>query len=281
MTTCTRCGKTLGWFEHTYPGTTCKACNEAVAAEHERACRDFRDVLSAISQEQGDRQSLLLTLHEKEPLTGLSPETIAGEKQACFRTCAERALLDDIITEEEEHSLTDLASAFDIQQDDLRTGLRDLLNRFVIARVNDGRMPELHTSQLITKKGEHVHLETDASLLKEVTDREYRGGYSGLSFSIVRGMRYHIGGTRGHSVVTGTHSEPTDTGILSVSSLRAVFLGRQTSIEMPFSKLLNMTVFTDGIQFHLSNRKAAPKFKVESGDVIAAVVSGAVQRLEL
>jgi hypothetical protein len=141
-------------------------------------------------------------------------------------------------------------------------------------------MPELHTSKLITKKDEHVHLETEASLLKEVIDREYQGGYSGLSFSIVRGMRYHTGGTRGHSVVVGEHTESADNGLLSVSSHRAVFLGRTSSIELPYSKLLNLTIYSDGIQFHVSNRKAAPTFKVESGDVIAAVVNAAVQRLE-
>ena len=36
-------------------------------------------------------------------------------------------------------------------------------------------------------------------------------------------------------------------------------------MEIPFSKLMNLDVFTDGIRFHASNRQKAPLFKMQEG----------------
>lgn len=48
---------------------------------------------------------------------------------------------------------------------------------------------------------------------------------------------------------------------------------------MPYSKLVNLTVFSDAIVFHLSNRVNAPMFAIQSGsDFVAAVVNAAVQQ---
>src|SRR5205807_2318583 len=57
----------------------------------------------------------------------------------------------------------------------------------------------------------------------EVTLREYRAGYRGFSFPIGKtGIRYRVGGAKGHSVVTGAQMQVADSGTLSISSQRAV-----------------------------------------------------------
>jgi hypothetical protein len=51
--------------------------------------------------------------------------------------------------------------------------------------------------------------------------------------------------------------------------------------DIPYSKLVNLTVHSDGLQFHLSNRVNAPLFKINrQTDVLAAVVNAAAQRAE-
>jgi hypothetical protein len=47
--------------------------------------------------------------------------------------------------------------------------------RLVVAKVNDGRLDAVESPRLMTKKGEVVHLETEAALMKEVVLREWRG----------------------------------------------------------------------------------------------------------
>lgn len=70
-----------------------------------------------------------------------------------------------------------------------------------------------------------------------------------------------------------------DTGILAVTSKGAVFMGSRKTIETPYAKLVNVTVYSDAIVFHLSNRVNAPMLTIPSGsDVVAAVVNAAAQR---
>jgi hypothetical protein len=58
-------------------------------------------------------------------------------------------------------------------------------------------------------------------------------------------------------------------------------MGTKKTIEMPYTKLLNVTVFSDGIQFHQSNRQTAPLFRVPNGEVVAAIVHAAVRKPSL
>lgn len=132
----------------------------------------------------------------------------------------------------------------------------------------------------MAKKGEVVHLETGAALLKEVAVREYRGGYNGVPFRVAKGVRFNTGGFRGRSVVVGTTLQTTDTGILSVSSKRAVFMGTAKTIEFAYCKLVNLDVLDDGIRFHVSNRQTAHLFQLDSGQVVAATINAALQRLD-
>jgi hypothetical protein len=143
-----------------------------------------------------------------------------------------------------------------------------------------GRLDVIDSPQLMTKKNEVVHLETMAGLMKEVALREWRGGSSGVSFRVAKGVRYHVGQTRGHSVVVGTELQLEDSGPLSVTSLRAAFMGSRKTLEFPFAKVMGVEVFTDGISIRASNRQKTPLFKLEEGmgHVVAATLNAAVQR---
>lgn len=48
----------------------------------------------------------------------------------------------------------------------------------------------LDQSSLIARQGEDVLLERPAALLKEVTEREFRGGSQGISIPLGKGVRY-------------------------------------------------------------------------------------------
>jgi hypothetical protein len=67
--------------------------------------------------------------------------------------------------------------------------------------------------------------------------------------------------------------------MLAITNKRAVHSGSRKTVDMPYSKLVNLTVYSDAIVFHLSNRVNAPMFAITSGsDVVAAVVNAAAQR---
>lgn len=123
-----------------------------------------------------------------------------------------------------------------------------------------------------------VFMETNAALLKEVAKREYQAGYGGFSFPLGKGVRYRTGRVRGHSVVVGTELQTSDAGVLSITSARVVFLGGRSTIEVPYTKLVGLHVYSDGVRFNVSSRKTAPLLRVQNGELVAAVINGAVQQ---
>jgi hypothetical protein len=94
---------------------------------------------------------------------------------------ANRVLADALLSAEEERAFFQRAAAMGVP--DLQR-YPEILSRLVIARVNDGRMPVILNPQLMTKSGEVVHLETVASMMKEVTIREWQS--RGFSFVSLR-----------------------------------------------------------------------------------------------
>jgi hypothetical protein len=93
-------------------------------------------------------------------------------------------------------------------------------------------------------------------------------------------VRYRVGQSRGHLVEVGVQTVVQDTGILSVTSQRVVFLGSKKTSEVLYSKLVGLEVFSDGIRLHASNRQNALLFKAPNvGDAIAATINAAMQAL--
>jgi hypothetical protein len=130
----------------------------------------------------------------------------------------------------------------------------------------------------MAKRGETVHAELSAQLMKEVVHREYRGGGSGVSFPIAPGVRFRTGGFRGKSVVTGTSLQPADSGTLSITSTRVVFQGLKKTQESRLDRLTGIEVFTDGVRVGVSNRQNASLYRVPSGQVAGALITAVARR---
>ncbi len=215
-----------------------------------------------------------------EAASGVAPAVAAQEKTQAFAAYVRQAVGDDILTPQEEEHVQELVRVLGIDLGRFLQADPDLGRHVMVAEANGGFLPEVQSPRLIRKRGEVVHLEIAATLLKDVAVRQMQGGYSGFSFPIGKtGIRYRVGGYRGHSVVVGTERVPDDQGTLVISSQRAVFIGGRKTVELPYAKLVNLEVFGDGVQFHVSNRQSAPIFQVPAPDVVAAFVHAAAQRL--
>jgi hypothetical protein len=79
----------------------------------------------------------------------------------------------------------------------------------------------------------------DASLVepRRLPDR-WVGGYSGFSFRIARGVRYHVGGSKGQRVPGEEVPTAVDTGTATITDRRVVFLGARRTREWEFAHLL-------------------------------------------
>ena len=188
---------------------------------------------------------------------------------------------DASLSEEEEARLSAVAEALALDQLAIARAMVGRESEVLIAKLNAGRLEPMSSPQLMVKRGELVYLQVRAELLKEVVHREMRGGYAGVSFRVAKGVRVNTGGFRGHSVVTGTSIVIDDIGILSVTSQRIVFIGSRRGLDVPYTKILGMNGFSDGVQFLIANRVNQPTFRVvgitNGGPLVLAYVNAIAQ----
>jgi hypothetical protein len=220
-------------------------------------------------------------LAQLAPLTGMSEIDLFSERVHAFVEAANQAIGDQILTPDENRYLYGLLGALGISWDDTDDVDPMLQTKAFVSAINGGILPEVAEPHVLPKKGEIVHFEVAANLMKEVALKEYRGGYSGFSIPIGKtGVRYRVGGVRGRMVQVGTQLQVADTGLLAVTNKRAVYMGSRKTIDMPLAKLINLNVFTDGVQFQMSNRVNPPLFQTDQSEIVAALVNAAAQRLE-
>lgn len=250
------------------------------ASEKERIAEAetaFQQIIGGLSTSDPKRtRELIATLQRNSDLAVLGPRDRRKLGEQAFVQYANNALADEHLTEDEEDALGAVAEAIGFEQEDFNR--HELSARLQVAKLNDGRLPVLAASQLMPKRGEIVHIETAAALMKEVAVREWQGGSRGVSFRIAKGVRYRVGSTRGRVVTIGTQIQVADTGILAVTNQRAAFLGSRKTVDMPYTKLIAMQMYADAISFSLSNRQNAPLIRVTMNtDVLAALLNAAAQ----
>ena len=127
--------------------------------------------------------------------------------------------------------------------------------------------------------GEEVYFEAgNVTLMKELRQRDFSGGYGGVSFRIHKGVRVSTGRFAGHSVQTHTKLTPVDTGALAVTSRRTIFTGSRTTLAMPYDKLVGLNIYSDGLLFHASNRETPVLLTGFRAQLVAAYINAAAQR---
>ena len=274
--TCSSCAESLSFFQRLGGRSLCSSCAQKDKQRRAAARDEYEATLARLVK----APAAISEIENRLPV--LAQEARLADSQRhklhleTFDAYVDTALADDCLTEEEERHIFQMAAVLGL---DAELQLDGIMSRLLVAKVNDGRLPTVTEPNIMLKKGEVVHAEMTSELMKTVKIREYQGGYSGFSFRIAKGVRYHTGRTRGRSVVVGTELQVQDEGILSVTSQRAVYMGAGKTIELPYKKLLNLNVFSDGVQFHMSNRVNPPMFRLQKGDgdVVAAIVNEASQ----
>lgn len=159
------------------------------------------------------------------------------------------------------------------------SSIPDVLTALRLGLAQGGCFLETDTT-LLLKKDERALLDAQVSLLKEVTDREFRGGSRGVSVPLGHGVRYRAGAMRGHMVTIGTHWATADTGVLTVTDQRVVYHGGRKTLEFAFGKLATLNVYTDAIDLGVTTRQSTSSFRAANPELVAGVIHGAINHLD-
>jgi hypothetical protein len=278
---CATCGRGLSLIQRARGRQQCDSCAAETKAAADRAIADYPSALDAVVAAEGESPEAVDRVRSLETAMAAGGLDSTGRKADFYRAYLDRALADEVLTADEEGVIDRVGRALYGAADEgaQLAVLADYRVSLFIAMVNDGRLPVMTSPRMVLKKNEVLHLEEPAALVKEVIHREFQAGSRGVSFRVMKGVSYRVGSSRGKMVEVGRSLQVADEGAICITSQRAVYTGERKTIEMPYAKLLDLNVYNDGIQVHLSGRQNPPMFRVASGPMIAAAINAATQRL--
>jgi hypothetical protein len=152
----------------------------------------------------------------------------------------------------------------------------DIRDPVLLGLAQGGHFLDRATS-LVLRQGESAVWDERATLLREVTDREWRGRSRGVSVPLGLGMRYRVGASRGRTVEVGTHWETADEGALTVTDRRVAYHGVRKNIEFPYSKLTTVDLYGgDAIALAVSTRQTVSTFRLYDAPLLAGLIRAAM-----
>jgi hypothetical protein len=121
------------------------------------------------------------------------------------------------------------------------------------ARVR-GHLAPIVIPGVFAQAGETFYFSSTTSLYAEHTYREYTGASQGISFRIMRGVYYRVGGYRGQAVNRSQMAED-DRGQINLSNRRLLFIGARKTLDLDYARITGVTPNgEEGLQINLSNK---------------------------
>jgi hypothetical protein len=166
-----------------------------------------------------------------------------------FLSPSEKVKIDDYVTELG-LQVNNLPAQF--QNSDIvkisQSMILDNLKRGIVPVVN-APLPILLT------KGENLlWVYNGAELFMEKVEKEWVGRSHGVSVRIVRGVYYRVGQSKGKPI-EHSHMQSQGKGQLIVTSKNLIFYSPQKTLKVPYTKLVGITPYSDGIEIHKDNSK--------------------------
>ena len=191
------------------------------------------------------------TLEEMATSFGLPPEVRQSvykeEVMAVIQQAFTLAVTDRRLTTDEERRLSGMAANFGVTLTHSAETLA-LINRFrLLAQIENGQLPEIQTP-LELHRGERCHAQLPCRLQEKrtVTKAVRYSGPSGR-IRIMKGLSWRYGYVN-VSRVTSEELRQIDTGTLYVSNKRLLFNGQGKNLNVPYKKIIQFTLYTNGLQ---------------------------------
>lgn len=245
--------------------------------------REFKELLLRAVEDGKLTKDEINELEKQKSNLGLSDEDIKNMRAEIFAVAFSVAKDDKQITEEEEKDLKEIQKYLGLADHEIQSSKKELARLRLLNEIQKGNLPTVSIINLVTQKDEVVYWSEPAILAEEkVIRRRYEGGSQGVSFRVMKGVSYRVGGHRGH-IVSETDLVPVSDGELIATNRRIIFRGDGKAFAIKLDKILDIQIFTNGLQFS-ENNKSKPrmvKFKQEGNhDIIGAILSYAINNYD-
>ena len=241
--------------------------------------KEFKEAFLKAASDGKITPDEIAELDKKKSDLGLTEEDVKQMKAEVYTVAFSAAKSDKQITKEEENELQRIQTYLGLGDDEVHHDKKELARLRLLNEIQQGNMPTITVANLVTQKGEKVYWVEPVIMAEEkVIRRRYEGGSQGMSFRIMKGVSYRVGGHRGH-ITSEIGVVAVSEGEMVITSKRVVFRGDKKSFASKLDNILDIQLFTNGFQFS-ENNKSKPrllKFKQEGNhDIIGAVLSYAI-----
>lgn len=238
--------------------------------------QEFRQALLQAVNDGKLTDSEILELDKKKADFGLTDEDIRKIRAEVFTTAFTAAKSDKQVTGEEEKELEKIQKYLGLADDEIAHDKKELARLRLLNEIQNGNMPAVLISNVILFKGESPYWIEPADLIEEkVLRRHYEGGSRGVSFRVMKGVSYRVGGHRGQMVAeTGLVS--VSSGDLVITNKRIIFKGDRKSFAIKLDNLLGTEIFTNAIYISENGKSSTRMIKFQqlgNHDIVGAVLS--------
>lgn len=143
--------------------------------------------------------------------------------------------------------------------------LEKVVQSSILQEVMSGRIPEPRVQvkgqfPFILGKGETmIWVYRDVECLEQRVKRQYVGGSHGMSFHVAKGVYYRVGGFKG-TPIEQTVMQSIGIGMVCLTDKQLYFSSSQKSFKIPYSKLIYMEPFANGVGLQKDGSSAKPFF---------------------
>ncbi|MGL5980127.1 MAG: hypothetical protein ACRCZY_04470 [Phocaeicola sp.] len=110
---------------------------------------------------------------------------------------------------------------------------------------------------LLQKNEKIIWIFRNVAYYQQKTRREMRGRTQGMSFRVMKGVYYRVGGFKGTPIET-THNEYIDTGVVGLTDKHLYFSSPKKSFKLPYNKIIDIQSYSDGIGLQKEGATSQP-----------------------
>ena len=253
----------------------CKFCGLPAGflkSEHQECAEKYQQGIEEITGFYKDSlngnlawEDVRTRVKEATDLSKIPAEQADAVMVAVWEQAVESFLEDKELDVEEENNLTSYKANFDLTESDL--DLNGMYTRFiqgiVLRELMEGKIPQRFNYNGLPfnfqKSETLIWAFWDVDYLEDKTKREYRGGSSGVSVRIARGVYYRTGGFRGTPIET-TERKHIGTGIMAVTNKHIYFASDNKNFRVRLDKIVTFTPFKDAVGIQSDSASSKPQF---------------------
>lgn len=209
-------------------------------------------------------------VYDKQIQTILSDGHIdSATKEELFVSALDNAvsiyLSDNVISNEEKNVIARFQQYTKLPQTSLNShkSLEKVVQSSILQDVINGHIPTPRIQvngqfPFILGKGETmIWVYRDVECLEQKVQKQYVGGSHGMNFRIAKGVYYRVGGFKG-TPIEHTVMKSVGIGMVCLTDKQLYFSSPQKNFKIPYSKLIYMEPYSNGIGLQKDGASAKP-----------------------